>query len=101
MKRAKAKASATSDSSAFGGGGGTSSSPPKKKKTAVPDPSIIITNTSDGPQQQFQCKVCGRYVQSHIIYKNTVKIINFLYIIIDFMYFFGCYFEVSLISVHY
>eukprot|EP00111_Clytia_hemisphaerica_P024886 TCONS_00073349-protein len=35
-------------------------SPPKKKKVAAPDPSIIITNTSEGPQQQFQCKVCGR-----------------------------------------
>ena len=54
------KASTTTDSSAFGGGT-SGSSPPKKKKTAVPDPSIIITNTSDGPQQQFQCKVCGRY----------------------------------------
>lgn len=33
-------------------------SPPKKKKTTAS--SVIVTNTPDGPQNQFQCKVCGR-----------------------------------------
>lgn len=34
-------------------------SPAKKKRPTVPS-SVIVTNTSDGPQLQFQCKVCGR-----------------------------------------
>jgi len=34
-------------------------SPPKKKKPSTAA-SVIVTNTSEGPQLQFQCKVCGR-----------------------------------------
>jgi hypothetical protein len=56
-KRPKTKG----DSSALhSNGDGQTTSPPKKKKTQQHDPSVIITNTIDGPQQQFQCKVCGR-----------------------------------------
>ena len=84
MKRAKTKASASSaipgdsgPSSLFVGATGrggdrSTGSPPKKKKVAVPDPSIIITNTSDGPQQQFQCKVCGRFVVFYYLIMNTI-----------------------------
>lgn len=37
------------------------SSPPKKKKTTQPD-SVIMSSNGEGPLPQFQCKVCGRYV---------------------------------------
>ena len=36
-----------------------STSNPKKKKTTPT--SVIVTNSGEGPQLQFQCKVCGRY----------------------------------------